>query len=1189
MANTAGFEIVAELTKGVLQQKLEAAWDQSIIPHSYNISPGIMFGPYQVTSGNVNIDKDGLTLDLVPADNGTQITIQTRIVQVEIGNSPIPSTKLFNMNAKVFITIPVGTLPDKPGEIQVGILLKGLPRDKVKAILTSGNPIEPITLSMIQEYVHQKFIDGTIPQTSIQKNVNWGMFTTDIFSEIKDNSNDPTHQIIISQPTLYRVKLLIPIYLSFRNTKSSFGPSPLPMDIEAKISIIAPMDNPPGFIKADLTQSTVDVESLTGANTEYGKNYDTNKSAAKLLGINLDDLLKTEIIKQGKIIIGNIGDINISVPTISQIQSFIEDQVHGALINRGNIPFWTPQAAGNEVTINDVAIKVLDNALAIGINNLGSADPNIITNFIPVDRSCAIAICASKILQIIDATIHRPESEGGFGPDFPPKTFSNIDGHDARLNSLTISLIEGAINIKGDVTVVDAIGCIDVDASFEANVNLIWEDNPDGTQTIKAVLIGEPDIDMSWLAWLFSFLIGFITLGLVGGIIGLVVMRSVEGIAECIGGKIVSDDVNKQFKVVSAWPQKLEGIGDVITRFENPIDIDPDGIIFPDEYVVIATYANVINAMAKANGPYIVDGGSPLQFNGGPLTPNTNYEWDFGDGNTAKGAIVSHTYADNGAYIAKLTTNVTQPGGSHTREFALVRVRNVPPLVKVGPDMIVNEGQIVEYIATFTDPEWVDTHKAIFDFGDNSLPVGAIISETNNPPHAEGTARAKHAYCTEGKYTVTVEVIDDDGGIGRGTFLTTVRNVAPTVDAGMEMFAYNCTPITLIAHFKDPGWCDKHKGFWTFGDCTPSHTAIIREINKPPEGTGIAIATHIYYRCGTYLAECTVIDDNGGIGYDTVVIRVIDVLNRDFESGFNNRPEGAVANEWESYVTKERTDSVPIFSAEEFIIHSGQRSQKISASGMFKAGIYQQIGANIDWDYQISVWYHQYGDGKCRLGIDPLGGTDPTLSSIVWTEGFENHNWAQLAERVTAKSHKITIFLEVLSDAHGCAAYFDDVTLIASPCILKDKEHLSKREEKCVNWKEEKEPSEVGMEYKKNEFTFESKKSLRIVTWGTPSNIGKMLIPSLGLWIRLPLTADRVLIHIWCVSQIEIKVFNQAGEEISQVTMLPKDEMIQTLELRKTDISMLCLTGGGSESLLIDLCVFRGAEFINEYLKKDKD
>ncbi len=1196
MPNTQNFEVVAELTRSVLQQILEAAWDNSIIPHSFDIAAGTMFGPYQAADGIVNIPKTGLLLEMVPADNAVAITLTAQI-QVEIANPPIPSASMFDMTANIVVTTPIGKIENPPDPIKVGVLLSGLPRNKVAASLTSGDPIGTITLTMISEYVHARYVDGTIPATITQEGVSLGVYTADAFVEIFDDSSNASRQITVSQPAANQVKVLIPIHLRLSNITAPAGPQPLsPMGVVAKISITAQLEVIPGSITAKIVSSTnqllatIDVEDFAPApasdypNNE-GSNYSLNKTGASIYGIDLEQTLKDEIKNRGRSIAKSMGNISVAVPTVSQIETFIGDKSHAELISRGNISLWTPQPpAGGGVTITDVAPKALADALAICINPGPGANANAITNFIPAGRTCAIAINGAKVLQIIDETIHRPESDGGFGPDFPPKTFHNINGHDAELKSLTISLRTGAIHMEGDVTVIDAIaGSIDVDASFEANAGLQWEDNPDGsgTQMIKPYVIDQ-DVDLSLLAWILSFLLGFITLGLVGGIIALVVMIIVEGIAERVGGAIIRDDVTNQIKGIGAWPQTLEGIGTVTARFENPVSIDSDGIMFPDAYLVTAKYALTVNALARANGPYVVTAGSLLNLTGGPIVTYTQYKWALGDGSSATGAIVSHTYADNGIYVAKLTTKVSQSGGVTTRHFARIKVLNVPPTVNAGPNMEIDEGQEVEFTATFSDQEWKDTHKAIFDFGDNSLPVEAVISETNDPPKAQGTALAKHAYCDNGEYTVTVRVRDDDGGIGMDTLRVEVRNVPPTVNAGEDLYAYPCMPITLMACFTDPGWCDTHTGSWDFGDCNPPFPALILEKHDPPAGTGTASAMHIYEHCGTYLAECTVTDDDSASGSDAIAVRVIDVLNKDFEDGFRNRTVGAVANHWEPYPLKSEGARGALFKAEEFVVHGGQRSQSISASGQFRTGMYQKIGANPGWDYQISAWYHldERTGGTCQLGIDPRGGSDPSSPDIIWSKGNEHRNWTQLAARINARANAITIFLEAAADAQGASAYFDDVMLVATPCPLKEKvsEPPPVDLEKCVDWKGEKDRQDVGVSYEKNGFTFSSltKQPLRIVKWGLPAGEPKMVIQPRGVQVQLPFAAHRIVAQVvpYHSEPIKIEAFDATGKYLGQATAATSKGVIQTVELKAPDITSLLLSGGGNEGLLISLCVY---------------
>lgn len=1189
MANTAGYEVLAEITQGVAQQILLAAWDNSIIPHSTDVGAGTAFGPYQLADGVVNIPRTGLALAMAPAENAVQITLPSEI-QVEIANPPIPSARYFNLTANVSVTAPLGTLG---GTINVGVILEGLPRSRVQATLTSGDPIGSVSLEMIQQYVHARYMDGTIPHTITQSGVSLGGFTADAFLEIFDDPSDPANQITVSQPAANQVKLLIPVHLRLSNITAPAGlPSPLsPMGVTAKLSLTCPLEIGAGFIRARLTSATTDVENFAPASGLEGTNYNLNRSGAQLLGIDLEAVLKSELRTRAQALAAGVGDIQIFVPTVAQIESFIADQVHAALLARGNISIWTPQTPDATVTVSDATPKVLADAIAIAINAGAGADPNAITNQIPAGRSCAIIMAGWKVLQIIDETIHRPESEGGYGPDFPPRRFHNIDGHDVDLNSLSISLVDGAIRLEGEVTVIDAICGADVDGSFSADVGLEWVDNSDGSQTIHPYVIGDPDVDLPDWAWIVSLLLGFILGGLIGGIVVAIVMSVIDDIAEDIGGAVIRDEVTGQIRSLGAWPQHLEGIGTVTTRFENPVDIDADGIIFPDAFQVTALYATTVVAPARTNGPYALAAGAPVTFHGAPIAPHTSYQWQFGDGASAAAASATHTYADDGIYVAKFTTVVSEPGGVRTREFTAVRVRNVPPKVDAGADITIYEGQEVEYVASFTDDEWPDTHEAVFDFGDDSLPVAATVSETNHPPRAQGTARAKHAYCEDGEYVVTVKVRDDDGGVGVATKRVRVLNVPPTVEAGEDMYAYPCTPITLVASFTDPGWCDTHTGTWEFGDCTPPHPAIIRERHKPPAGVGIAAAAHVYQRCGTYLAKATVVDNDGGVGADTTVVRVVDVRNRDFEDGFRNCLAGTVANEWEPYAVSAgpvqpgvatAPPAAVLFQAEEFVVHNGQRAQRIAGTGAFRAGLWQKVGANLSWDYQVSVWYHldERTVGVCRLGVDPCGGADPTSGHIVWSQGAERGRWAQLAVRVTAHQRAVTIFLEASAE-RGAAAYFDQVALVPTPCPLKvgfpEPEPPKKKEEVCVDWSRERKPALVGVEHQRDGFTFRSLsgQQLQIITWGEPPDEAKLRLQSRGIVVQPPFAAEKVSAQLGVYAPVSVSAYDAAGAKLREQTAVPGKQREQTLVIEAAGIASLVISGGGEESYLIRLCVSR--------------
>ncbi len=589
MPDTHGFEVVAEVTAPMLTQVMQAAWKSGgnpggggVIPEFFDIPPGTAIGPFVLQDGQVQIPQNELGITMAPDVNGVDLKFGLHI-QVHIQNPPVPSASMISMTADCHAKSPVGTLPNS---INVAILLDGLPRGSVTAGLTSGDPIEPHLDQYLNEYVHQKYIsDGpAFPHTVTQTNqsvtyLGFNAYTVDVFVELFDDANDPAHRIQVTRPPGV-VAISIPIHLRIYNIRKNIGLAPSlldPMGVEARMVLSAALSSNNGVIRAELSNPTVTTEGLTPAAGQEGVNYTANNTT---LGGLLPGLISDQLEQQGTTMAQNIGDIVIQVPTTAEIETAIGDAFHLQIEAQGSLAVWTPDnPEGSPVQVNDVTTNAATDFLAIAINAGGGANAAAIGGFVPAGRMFAIGLSAAKVLGIIDQSIHRPEGEGGLGPGFPPKHFDNVNGHEADLTSLNVSLKTGAIHMEGDVTIIDAIaGSIDVDASFEEDVGLHWEDSSNGGQTIKADA-GEPDVDLSLLAWIVSFLIGFITLGLVGGVIGLVVMAIVEGIAEKIGGKLVVNNVTNQVEGIGAWPSKLIKIGSVQSRFENPIEINSDGIV----------------------------------------------------------------------------------------------------------------------------------------------------------------------------------------------------------------------------------------------------------------------------------------------------------------------------------------------------------------------------------------------------------------------------------------------------------------------------------------------------------------------------------------------------------------------------------------------------------------------------------
>jgi len=104
----------------------------------------------------------------------------------------------------------------------------------------------------------------------------------------------------------------------------------------------------------------------------------------------------------------------------------------------------------------------------------------------------------------------------------------------------------------------------------------------------------------------------------------------------------------------------------------TPADVGPhvlefcasDGSAQSCETITITVTANNNPPIANPGGPYQGATGLPISFDGSgssdPDGDNLSYDWDFGDGGSATGALASHTYAAAGAYLVTLT--VTDDG-----------------------------------------------------------------------------------------------------------------------------------------------------------------------------------------------------------------------------------------------------------------------------------------------------------------------------------------------------------------------------------------------------------------------------------------------------------------------------------------------------------------------------------------------
>lgn len=178
-----------------------------------------------------------------------------------------------------------------------------------------------------------------------------------------------------------------------------------------------------------------------------------------------------------------------------------------------------------------------------------------------------------------------------------------------------------------------------------------------------------------------------------------------------------------------------------------------------------------------------MDGSCSFDPDGDPLT----YSWTFGDGGSAVGdevthVTVTHIYGDNGNYTVTLTVkDICDICDGEDTATATITVNNVAPTAHIdsveqpNPHFILPVVHTLTFNGTFTDPGWLDTHTATWDFGDGTIVIGEVIEE-NEKPDSTGSSTAAHAYLDPGVYSVTLTVTDDDGDTGKATTTVAVMS-----------------------------------------------------------------------------------------------------------------------------------------------------------------------------------------------------------------------------------------------------------------------------------------------------------------------------------------------------------------------------------------------------------------------------
>ncbi|MFZ0159330.1 MAG: PKD domain-containing protein [Kineosporiaceae bacterium] len=225
--------------------------------------------------------------------------------------------------------------------------------------------------------------------------------------------------------------------------------------------------------------------------------------------------------------------------------------------------------------------------------------------------------------------------------------------------------------------------------------------------------------------------------------------------------------------------------------------------VLPPVSIDAGADTTVLEGSAVSRSVVIVDG----EDNG---APGWTYSVDYGDGSAAvtgatltPGVALNHLYAD-GPALRTVTVSVTDDLGESASDSFLVSVSNVSPTPVLTGNAATTEGATYTLSVNGTDPAGVfDPLSYTPDWGDGTF-TAQVFRPVGNASHvflddADGAVNATTR-------TITVSMIDDDGGFAGGTFPVVVNNVPPVIALSGAASVPVGTPYALtLGAITDPG------------------------------------------------------------------------------------------------------------------------------------------------------------------------------------------------------------------------------------------------------------------------------------------------------------------------------------------------------------------------------------------------
>ena len=239
------------------------------------------------------------------------------------------------------------------------------------------------------------------------------------------------------------------------------------------------------------------------------------------------------------------------------------------------------------------------------------------------------------------------------------------------------------------------------------------------------------------------------------------------------------------------------------------------------------------------------------------------WEWNFGDGCTASGAVVRHSFSAFGIFNVTLT--VTDFWGATDQATFSITVHGIPPVADI-------------FAPTFDNKKTDVPFDASGSYGVN----GTIVSyEWDFDDGANGTGvNILHQFNHSGSYQVTLRVIDEWGGTDQDIHSINIYNHFPVASfVASETIVWTDYPIVFDASASFDPDGDALLYSWDFGDSSGSASGIV--------------VGHSYSSVGSYWVVLDVTDDdaNNPLSTTDMVEITVNTINDPPVANFTMDPD----------------------------------------------------------------------------------------------------------------------------------------------------------------------------------------------------------------------------------------------------------------------------------------------------------